>query len=286
MRLLVRENQQNNKKIQNFLHITSQRSEKNPNSTMRVISSKESLALKISSEDDLFTVKSRKSPSFSENIPLKSENERKSLKNIFTNEISNIKLPHFPTNTYSNDTDALEKSKSLFSKKAKIFDLLDDAEECTLSDYLEDLKREELIREYRNLFYKAREIKYLLNEFSKTNKQLQNKLEKKLIDSNNFCKEIENAESALAKKSKENESFKTQIAEFEKKIEIMIHENNKKEETIRNMDRKIQEFSQEYHILEENIASLKNENNFLMQKMQKAENYSEQLSIKENQIKV
>lgn len=286
MRLLVRENQQNNKKIQNFLNITSQRSEKNPNSTMRAISSKESLALKMSSEDDLFTVKSRKSPSFSENIPLKSENERKSLKNIFTNEISNINLPHFPTNTHSNDTDALEKSKSLFSKKAKIFDLLDDAEECTLSDYLEDLKREELIREYRNLFYKAREIKYLLNEFSKTNKELQNKLEKKLIDSNKFCKEIENAESALTKKSKENESFKTQIAEFEIKIEIMIHENNKKEETIRNMDRKIQEFSQEYHILEENIASLKNENNFLMQKMQKAENYSEQLSIKENQIKV
>lgn len=288
MRQLVRENKQNYKKNQNQIKITSEKSQKyTSNSSMRLISSNESPSLKITSKDDLFTVKSsRKSPSFSENIPLKSEKERKSNDKMYNSNILNVNMPHFPNTTNSNDSDVLDKNKSLFSKKAKIFDLLDDAEEYTLSHYLEDFKREDLVREYRNLFYKAREIKYLLNEFSQTNKELQRKLERKEEDLSIFHTEMKKAISELAKKSKENELFQTQISEYEQKINGLINENHKKEEIIQNIDNKMQEFSQEYHKLEENIGLLKQENYFLLQKMQQSENYSEELSRKENQIKV
>lgn len=79
----------------------------------------------------------------------------------------------------------LKEAEELNYLNKKNFNVFDEEEEMINSSLLGELKRDELEREFRKLFFKSREVKELAQDLSENNKQLR----KMIIDKNRELEE-------------------------------------------------------------------------------------------------
>lgn len=83
------------------------------------------------------------------------------------------------------EEEILKAGEELNFRNNKIFNVFDEEEEMINNSLLGELKRDELEREFRKLFFKSREVKELAAEFSENNKQLR----KMIIEKNSELEE-------------------------------------------------------------------------------------------------
>lgn len=178
------------------------------------------------------------------------------------------------------DEDNLEKAREIQSKNIKKFDCLDYAEELLLANGLDELKREELVKEYKNLYYQSRELKEILKEFNKNNKELQKDLVVKKEEIEKLKEIHENEIDGVGKKIREKEN---QVKEKENEIMELLEENREKSENIMDIQKQMQELLKDFHSLKNNFSGLQQENAFLIDKTQ---SHREDFSKREGKIRV
>ena len=144
-----------------------------------------------------------------------------------------------------------------------------------ISEEIDDLKRDFLLKEYKILYYKSREIKDLLNEFYESNKEL-TKENRFLID------EIKKFND-FQEKYKKNE----EISEVQRQDINEIKENYKdKEKEVVILQKEIQQKDLDLKEIREKFEMLENDN----KKLEDGRQYAEDLRIlakkKEMQIRV
>ena len=149
-------------------------------------------------------------------------------------------------------SDILSISSKLIDKKYKMFNILDNEEELIISNELEDLKREKLLKEFKNLFYKTKEIKSLLDEVSDNNIKLQNEIKytndimENIKNSNETDKNetIQNMYLELQELKKNSNDFKCEKQEYESIIndfKLKIEEEKEKNMELNQMNKYLAE---------------------------------------------
>jgi len=139
-------------------------------------------------------------------------------------------------------TELLEKCEELKSLKDRNFDFVDEEEEYFVRKKLNDCTRDKVINKYRELFYKSREMKELLNEIADNGYRMSS-VTSKLKDQNDFLFE-ENTD--LRKKL---ESIQGDISDQERH----------KEKTIKSLKEKVSSVEKERDFLNSKVAELQNE---------------------------
>lgn len=139
-------------------------------------------------------------------------------------------------------TKLLEKCEELKSVKDRNFDFVDEEEEHFVRKKLNDCTRDKVINKYRELFYKAREMKELLTEIAETSYKM-GSVTSKLKDQNDYLFE-EN--TTLRKKL---ESAQGDMSDREKHTE----------KSLKNLKDKVYAVEQERDFLVSKVAELQNE---------------------------
>lgn len=178
---------------------------------------------------------------------------------------------------YSKDLQA--HGKELRDKKSRIFDLLDREEELILSQDIDDLKREDLLKEYKVLYYKSKEQKTLLNEFAINNKEYQKELVEKTKKTDELNKELKKMMEELKFKERKH-------AETKEHFENLNFHNDKKEEEYDKNKRKSKELAEEYEKIKEKLILLQDENKRLKEQQKYSEEIKNFINKKEEKIQV
>lgn len=181
---------------------------------------------------------------------------------------------------FNKNEDNLEKAREIQSKYIKKFDFLDFAEELVLANGVDELKRGDLVKEYKNLYYQAREIKEILKEFNKNNKELQRDFAVKKGEIEKLKEIHENEIEGFGRKIREKENL---LKEKENEIMELLEENRGKSENIMDVQKQMQELLKDFHSLKNNFSGLQQENAFLIDKTQ---SHREDFSKREGKIRV
>lgn len=116
-----------------------------------------------------------------------------------------------------------------------MFNILDNEEELIISNELEDLKREKLLKEFKNLFYKTKEIKSLLDEVSDNNIKLQSEIKY----TNDIIENIKNSNET--NKNETIQNMYLELKEFKKNSLDFKREKEEYESIINDFKLKIEE---------------------------------------------
>ena len=182
--------------------------------------------------------------------------------------------------------DLLEKSQKLRDKKTKLFDILDNGEELIVSEEIDDLKREVLVKEYKNLYYKTKEIKEILNEFNEKNKLLQEKINEKDDFMKKILEDLKQIKGDVKEKNEIIEVFNKEQEDLKEKLWDLENINQEKEEKIKLLSRDFSENLQNYEELREKLQFLEEENRKLAENRQFSDDFKLFANKKEDQIRV
>jgi len=164
------------------------------------------------------------------------------------------------------------KYQELKDKKTRFFDILDKEEELVVSGSIEDLKRDVLLKEFKTLYYKSRELKQLLNEFFESNKGL------------NIENQALNIE--LSDKNMKLEAFQLKTQENLENLEKFQALNNEKSREIEDLKRNLDENLNEIEIIKEKLSFFQGETKKSMEKERVFEETRFFANKKEAQIRV
>jgi len=156
--------------------------------------------------------------------------------------------PEFISRRNTNE-DIPKESERLRAQKARKFDILDEDEEFIVTGKVDDCKLDKLTKRYKNLYYKARELKTLLNEFAENNADLKN--------------ELDDAERDRKILLEENQKMKEQFEKSTKKLTA-------REDDLIKQNRE----------LENKLIELENERNYLNQKVEELQKHNEFLNMR------
>ena len=152
----------------------------------------------------------------------------------------------------SNPKQSLNKFQDLKDRKAKLFDVFDKEEELVISGSIDDLKREVLVKEFKTLFYKCKEIKELLTEFSDTCKTISNENATIKLELTNKTENLENIELKNRENEEKLEKIQENYNEKTREIENLRRENDENQNDLSNIREKLSFFQGETKKLIEN----------------------------------
>jgi hypothetical protein len=132
-----------------------------------------------------------------------------------------------------------QKTVELKDRRARMFDILDDEEEMLVTNTIEKMKKERLMKEFKNLFYKSREIKEVMSEYAELNLKLQEEMKERDKDMRKLAGQLKEKKVELKRVIKRAEGDKDNLDRATEVIRVLEEDNYKLRTLSENYSRRL-----------------------------------------------